>query len=288
MIKNLFLLPAILILFSCSENSKPSAGLDSTVVFQAKDKEIVQAIFDKTGNAENQTTGDIIVKVGSFLLETPYVGQTLESDTERLVINIRQLDCTTFAENCLAIARTIKTGEATFERFASELRNMRYHNGKIDGYPSRIHYFSDWIYANSKTNLVRDVSFEIGQVQYPLAVNFMTTHPGSYRQLTAHPDLIPLIGEQEKTISGRTMYYIPEDAVASVENQLMDGDIAGITTNINGLDISHVAILIRIDGRIHLLHASSDAGKVVISEKTLDEYLKGSKSATGIMVARPV
>jgi hypothetical protein len=273
---------------SCTKGSKPVAELDKSIVYQSKDKEIVQAIFDKFSGEKNQPAGDLVVLVGRFLLETPYVGQTLESDSERLVINLRQLDCTTFAENCLALTRTLKSEDISFNHFAGELKNMRYHQGKIDGYPSRIHYFSDWIYSNNLANLVRDISFEVGQVQYPLSVNFMSTHPGSYRQLSGHPELIPIIAEQEKTISSRAMYYIPKEAVAGIESQLRDGDIAGITTNVKGLDISHVVILIRVDGRIHLLHASSDARKVVISEKTLEDYLKGSKSATGIMVARPV
>jgi hypothetical protein len=37
---------------------------------------------------------------------------------------------------------------------------------------------------------------------------------------------------------------------------------------------------------VYLLHASSDAGRVLISEKPLAEYLAGNKSQTGIMVAR--
>ena len=88
-------------------------------------------------------------------------------------------------------------------------------------------------------------------------------------------------------ISSRKMYYIPEDRIPELENQLTDGDIVGITTNVKGLDIQHVAILIHRAGRIHILNASSSAGKVVISEETLESYLKNSKSATGIIVARP-
>jgi hypothetical protein len=36
------------------------------------------------------------------------------------------------------------------------------------------------------------------------------------------------------------------------------------------------------------MHASSLAEEVVVSEGTLEDYLLGSKSATGIMVARPL
>ncbi len=102
----------------------------------------------------------------------------------------------------------------------------------------------------------------------------MSTHPDSYKQLMDSARFIPIIEKQEKEISGRTMYYIPEDKIASIENLLTDGDIAGITTNIKGMDIQHVVILIHREGRIHILHGSSSAGKVVISDNTLEDYLK--------------
>ena len=37
------------------------------------------------------------------LIGRPYVAHTLEGDTEKLTINIDQLDCTTFVENVLAM-----------------------------------------------------------------------------------------------------------------------------------------------------------------------------------------
>ena len=116
----------------------------------------------------------------------------------------------------------------------------------------------------------------------------MSTHPDSYMQLKEDTSLVAQLAAQEKEISGREMYYIPETIIARVEDKLMDGDIAGITTSIEGLAIQHVVILIRQDGHIHLLHASSAAGHVVVSDVTLEEYLLNSKSATGIMLARPL
>lgn len=115
----------------------------------------------------------------------------------------------------------------------------------------------------------------------------MSNHPGSYRQLKENPTLVEVIVRQEKEISKREMYYIPESMLSEVESQLMEGDIVGITTGVEGLAISHVGILVKRSGRIHLLHASSAANKVVVSENNLEEYLIKSKSATGIMVARP-
>jgi len=132
------------------------------------------------------------------------------------------------------------------------------------------------------------VSVEIGQNSYPLNVGFKSTHPESYRQLAGNSSFVTIIAEKEKQITTRKMFYIPENKLSEVESYLKDGDIVGITTTLKGLDISHVGILVRKNNRIHLLNASSISMKVELTEGTLEEYLKNSKSANGIMVARPL
>jgi len=280
----LFLSIFVLTLFysKTGKSSEPLKG----VVYLQNDKQIFEKILQQFSAEKNTPIADLVVKVGAFFSETPYVAHTLEIEPEQLVVNLRELDCTTFAENCLAISRTIKSENPSFGQFTSDLQNIRYRNGKIDGYPSRIHYFSDWIFENNKRNFIKDVSEEIAKIPYPLKVNFMSTHPASYVQLK-DSTLIPVIAKQEKEISARTMFYIPEEKLTEFEHLLKDGDIAGITTTQKGMDISHVVILQRVAGKIHILHASSTAKKVILSDESLEEYLKSSKSATGIMVTRP-
>jgi hypothetical protein len=260
------------------------------IVFQSEDKEILERLFYAFKDDKNTPISDLIVKVGTFFKETPYRAATLEinSDEEKLVINLREMDCTTFAENVLAISRTIKNGNPTFEKFAEELQNIRYRDGKIDGYSSRNHYFSDWIFENDRGKTIQSVSKEIGGTLYPKIINFMSTHPDSYLQLKNHPGMIKTIADREKEISTRETYFIPKEKIGDFESKLKEGDIVGITSRVDGLDVSHVGILIRKDGRIHLMHASTVSKKVIVSEETLEEYLLKSKSVTGIMVARPI
>jgi len=278
----------ILTLTSWITETSDNRETSKKVVYLQEDKEILDKILHLYSNEKKTSTAELIVKVGNFLKETPYVAHTLEIEPEQLVVNLRELDCTTFAENSLAIARTIKSQTPSFEQFIRELQNIRYRNGVIDGYPSRIHYFSDWIFENNKNNLVKDISKEIANTPYPLIVNFMSTHPQSYVQLKNDSTLIPEIAAKEQEISKREMYFIPEEKIATFEKLLQNGDIAGITTNIKGLDMSHVVILQRVNGRIHILHASTTAKNVILSEETLEDYLKKNKSATGIMVIRPL
>jgi hypothetical protein len=285
----LFTLVAFYFLLASCTFKGNSETEEFKVISTEEDKEIVEQIFELFSEETQSPTSVLMVKLGTYFEGTPYVAHTLEKgDEEQLVVNLRGLDCTTLVENCLALAKTIQSDEHTFERFTKELKNVRYRSGKIDGYPSRLHYTTDWIFDNQQKKLVRNLSKEIGATPYPKEINFMSTHPDSYRQLKDSSKLLTIIVQKESDINSRQHFYIPEEKLAEVEDQLMDGDIVGITTSIEGLDISHMGILVRKAGRIHLLHASSAAEKVVLSDETLEEYLLSSKSATGIMVARPL
>lgn len=286
--RRLLILLVLSPLFSCKSTTVNQAVNPDTTVYQSEDKEILEQIFGLYSEENEATTSALMLKVGGFFLKTPYVAHTLEREDEQLVINLRELDCTTYAENCLAITRTIQSGNHTFDQFCSELQKIRYRDGKMDGYPSRLHYFCDWIYNNQHKSLIKVTTEEVPQTSFHKQINFMSTHPDSYRQLKEDSTLIEIIAAQEKEISAREMFFIPETNIAEVESKLMDGDIAGITCDIEGIAIMHVVILIHKEGRIHIMHASSKAEKVVISENTLEEYLLDSKTATGIMLARPL
>ena len=69
---------------------------------------------------------------------------------------------------------------------------------------------------------------------------------------------------------------------------MTDGDIIAMTTDERGLDVSHTGLAVRIGGQLHFLHASSAAGRVVLSEITLNRYLLAKRSRTGIIVCRAV
>lgn len=252
------------------------------------DRAVLENIFSLYGASEDRSTSDLMIVIAAYFAESPYAEQSLEKEPEQLIVNLREFDCTTFMESCLAISRTIRSGKLSYDQYLSHLQNIRYREGIINGYTSRIHYFSDWIYLSGQKGITKDISEEIGASSYDKEINFMSTHPSSYRQLKSDPSLIEIIREQEQVLSARQMHFISEDRIADLEPGLKDGDIVGITTNIEGLDVLHVGILQRKDGIIHLWHASSRLGKVVLSEETLETYLVKSKTATGIMVARPL
>jgi len=232
---------------------------------------------------------EIIIEIGKSFLGTNYTANTLEKgDIENLVINLTGLDCYTFLESSLVFARCIKKGKTTFEDYQKELTNIRYRDGKLKEYPSRLHYFSDWIYDMDDRDIGKDITKGIGGKRYVKKINFMSTHVDSYKQLKENPKFVKEISNIERQISTRKYFYIPQEEIASLEGKIQSGDIIGITTNVEGLDISHTGIAIRMDdGRIHLMHAPNVGYKVQITEKPLADYIKGNKKQTGVMVLRP-
>jgi hypothetical protein len=227
-----------------------------------------------------------MLEIGKFFLGTPYVTGTLETKrVEHLVVNLREYDCVTFIENVVALLWHVKSRGKSFETFRRLLQKIRYRQGRLQGYSSRLHYFSDWIHDNQKKGIVRDVTAKIGGRPLRKAITFMTTHPDLYPPLKNVTKLrrMKLI---EKTISRRSPFFIPKKTLGRLEDRIRDGDLIAITTNTKGLDVQHVGLAARVKNRIHLLHASIIEGKVVLSKKTLYQYLMKSKVRSGIMVAR--
>jgi len=263
--------------------------LASDPVISSMDKAIIKNKLDKFSKERSLPIGDLVLKIGLDFLNTPYVGKTLDkSKEEKLVINLHQLDCTTFAENCLALARTTKSDKPSVDKFCAELEGIRYRGGKMDGYASRLHYFSEWIADNENRHYVQSMAAQMGGKVLPLNLYIMSKNPKEYPQLINDPTTTAQIQAIEEKISAQKFYYIPEDQFESIENLVKDGDIVTLTTSIPGVDVSHVGILLKKDGRVHLLHASSSNMKVTVSAEPFAQYLTKSKRTTGVMIARPV
>lgn len=227
------------------------------------------------------------------LMNLPYVGQTLEINgkEEHLAINLQSLDCTTLVENVCALALTTQHGSKSWNDYLSWLQKLRYDNGKINGYCSRNHYFSQWIQSGTKLGLVEEVVPAAGiSVPMKLSLTYMSEHPSSYPLLKVDMEERKLIAKMEKRASGATIRYIPKERVGDGKDVLdciRDGDILAITTNKKGLDISHVGLAVwGKDGKLHLLNASSIHKKVVLESMTLYDYMQKHPSQTGIRVIR--
>jgi hypothetical protein len=240
----------------------------------------------ETTDFDQKSMNDVVVEVGTWFLSTPYVEKTLElPGDEPLVINLTGLDCTTYLETVVTFARLAKMNKFTIPDYEKELEYLRYRNGERDHYPSRLHYFSDWIDNNEAKGILENVTKSIGGEIYVNRPSFMSENPQYYPQLS-DKDYVREIAEAEAEIAKRTYHYIPKNAVREHEQKILPGDLIAITIAMDNLDISHVGIAVEQDGRIHLMHASSVSRQVEISDKPLSEYLMENKSQSGIMVCR--
>ncbi len=257
-------------------------------IFLPEDKRIAEEKLNSYSAKSAIPISDLICEIGYSFIGTPYVGATLENGLEeKLVINLRELDCTTFVENCLALARTVKSGKTDFASYVTELEYIRYRNGIRNEYLSRLHYFCDWINNNDEKKIVSEKPNLMGE-RFCKTIRFMSSHPDSYALLKTHPELIPTLTAQEKDISTIEYYYFPKSNPENLLKNLHHGDIIGLTSSTEGLDINHTGIIVWKDNQFHLLHAGQSAKMVVISEGPITDFIKPESKNTGIMIARPV
>ena len=225
------------------------------------------------------------------MLGVPYVAGALDgNDEEQLVVHFDKLDCTTFVETVLALAITEKQCKGNaFTNFKNALMFVRYRDGKLDGYASRLHYFSDWIKDNERKGILREVTSKSSYAQTKeLWLDFMSTHSSSYLPMTKDTSLVQQIATQEKAWQGVEVSYLPKDKLnlSSAELKIKNGDILAITTNIKGLDVVHVGFAFWKGEELHMLHASSVANKVIEDPLSLYEYSKNKKAHTGVRAIR--
>jgi hypothetical protein len=230
--------------------------------------------------------GNLIVEIGRFFLGVPYKAGTLEApDKEKLIANLSGFDCTTFVETVLALTGCAIRGKITSAEFRKTLKFIRYRQGAIIGYSSRLHYFTDWLRNNEKKKILKDVSRQFDAESQRKKINYMTTNRPSYPALKNEDEFQKML-VVEKNLSRRVFSFIGRDMVSRQKNKIQNGDIIAFTTNQEGLDVAHVGFALWQEKNLHLLHASGKAGGVVISAKTLVAYLKSNKKFTGIIITR--
>ena len=238
-----------------------------------------------------KTPNELVAFYADRLLGTPYVAHTLEGDEELLTINIDELDCTTFVETLYALARTTMNGRYSWLDYAANLENVRYRNGEMGDYSSRLHYISEWILNNASRGNLKEVTPDLPHANYLIkTIDFMTNHKDSYRSLKDDSAMVEKIKGYEMALRNHRMPYLKKSWLGdkAVKAALRDGDFVGLVTKIEGLDISHLGIIHKDDkGEIYLLDASMSGGKVMLEQKNLRDHLSGSKSTClGIRVFR--
>lgn len=255
---------------------------------EATDTTTITRILVKATDLCASNPNQLVEFIGREFIGTPYKAGTLEGSPEALTVNLEEMDCTTFVETVVALALTVENHRCSWIDFLDMLETIRYRNGYADGYASRLHYISDWVITNTHRGYIKDVTDRIPQSDVQIkTLDFMSRNRSKYPALS---DSATFEGIKNMEVGYRShrFPYIKSARLSSkpIINALKGGDIVALTTKTNGLDVSHVGILVIEKDGPNLLHASSKEGKVVIDKLPLTEYMRKAHQLTGIRVLR--
>jgi len=201
-------------------------------------------------------------------LGVAYQGSTLVGGPlipEDLVIHLQGVDCFTLIDYVEAMRLS-----GSFSEFTENLKGVRYRRGEVS-FEMRNHFFTDWPEYNAGT--IEDVTAVIG------GPKIISVH----KRLNLKGDGTPIIpGIPPKE---REIHYIPVNALDNlILGRLKTGDYAGVYSDVDELDVSHVGIVITTEDGIFLRHASSRMSH----RKVIDEEFKGYiAEKQGLVVLRP-
>lgn len=237
--------------------------------------------------------GTRVAQFGLALLGTKYVGWTLEIDDriESPSVNFNGLDCWTFFEIALGLARMIAKRQRAYapSDLLRQIEWTRYRGGVCRGnYLDRIHYLDEWFTDNAARGNIRNITRDIGPVVRLTGRgnDEMSLNPKLYRYLRANPPLVPALRQIEARLEQVPFDFIPKQQVAASEPLIQSGDIIGIVTNRAHVYCSHVGLALRdSDGVCRFMHASLTHKKVLV-DQALHQYLNAIKSHAGIVVGR--
>lgn len=243
---------------------------------------------------QKEATAPLHVWYARQFIGTPYVAQTLEvNKKERLVVNLHELDCTTFVETALALAMTHRQGSTKYKDYCKNLTRIRYRDGKMNGYASRNHYFTQWISSNERLGIVKELKDykEPFTAVQRISLHYMSRYPHYYPMLKNDKQAQIRIRDYERECEGHVVHYIPREQLRQKKSSplglIHDGDILAIVTNKDGLDTSHIGFAVwGEDDRLHLLNASLIRKEVVLEPMTLYAYMCRQPSQLGVRVIR--
>lgn len=252
---------------------------------EKRDTAKISAILSKA--KEIPELGERVVAITQEFIGTPYVGFTLNLPPEEMLyVNTSGLDCLTFVETVIALAKGADSKTPSLNDYLNNLQSIRYHDGKIDGYPSRLHYISEWSIDNSRRGNFKEITADCDLAQQRVkTINFMTKNRNLYPAMK-EVEVYEAIKRNEAPLKDLHYFIIPTSQVdKAAKGFLKSGDIVAIETTKPGLDVSHVGVVKVKNGIPYLIHASSKYKKVVNDTTPLRDYLK-RQGSPGIRVFR--
>jgi hypothetical protein len=205
---------------------------------------------------------------GKFL-KTPYKEATLIGDMNReevFVVNLEGLDCFTYLDYVEAMRRS-----TTFSLFVENLKKVRYRSGRIS-FSERNHFFTDWTVSNA--DYIADVTKKIDDQKCKTVKKKLNEkEDGTY--------YLPGVTCRLRKVTFVPSRYVDENVMRKLET----GDYIGIYSEKEGLDVSHVGIIIKEKGVINLRHASSQKKHREVIDEDFKDYVNNKP---GIIILRTI
>jgi len=224
-----------------------------------------------------QKQAPTLVEIGKRFLGKPYRGHMLSpGNPEKLITSQDGFDCLTFLEHCLATR--ISYGNPS--TFVSALKHVRYSGDSVQ-YEKRYHYFSDAMWHLGYKVIQDPIHHSSVPKDFSFLSNYLRAQKSSSIDINA-------LAEREKMLSKRKFEYTSLKDLSYILPLIQDGDLIALVGKKDHLDVLHTSMAVRQGNKVHIMHASQEIKKVIISPQTLSEYLNSHKQFIGISVFRPI
>lgn len=289
-----FAMKHIILLIAALAAFVPSASALSDVRFhnESSDTLEINRLLDSGSARSFSSPEERVAFYGRQFIGRPYGAHTLEGELEVLTVNLDSLDCTTFVETALALAFTTGERRSSWRDFLYNLRRIRYRNGEVDGYPSRLHYICDWAIDNIHRGNLRDATRDFPRYSEIMrTIDFMSANRDKYPALADSANYARIRSIENGYRQHRFPYVKAIDTNSKATKAAFhNGDVVAFVSNLKNLDVTHMGIIVKEtpDADPYVLHASSSNGKIEISTLPLAAFLKRNRQWMGVRVFRLV
>ncbi len=218
-------------------------------------------IFEEVSNLKGK---DKLIKISEFFLNTPYKKNSISIEAEKkrqITVYFEGVDCMTFLEYLEALRLS-----RDFYSFISHLTIIRYFESNIN-FLNRRHFFSQW----DTISTVENITQKIADCLCERKIKILNKKDQEKKWI----DSLPLMTKK--------IIYIPSNEIFKVIDKLNSVYYCGFFTSKEGLDVSHVGLVIKREKEIILRHASSLKGKVVD-----DDFMEYVKKKKGVIIYKPL
>lgn len=222
-------------------------------------------------------------------LDCKYSDENIEGEDEALVINVDEVNDRSLLDNVVALKRTLESPNPDWRDFAQNLENVKYRKGERSDFASRLHYLSDWIQDNTYKGNVKELTDGM--------VASRVTHK-SLDRMSHEAELYPALKDSatlerlkmvEMGLRSVRVPYLAKEMIYDkrIVPDLTDGDVIVFLTKDRDYDIEHLGYIVLEEGKVHLIHASKEDGKVVKEQKPVSDYFRhDGKHIPGFRIIR--